>query len=361
MTAEANESREGLSHASTAGSIERHLRASGKFEHVPEVHVHVHLSSHVNDVDARRLLPHLQGSDIFIPELLGWPKERITDLDRIATGELSVEDVPWKYEMGPFAPFLTSLFTVIRGSGVKIRTADLPTDSPLLGQIAASARMQRELPNILREETLTFDEAASGTQRFYQTFGGELKERERYIADRLTGCVQDVLEQNPSLAEKESIRVVLMIGAAHSSLHSLIASENPGASRSFALMPHLYSFSEELIRSRLWNLKLTPERESELVECALIEALLPDLARNMSGVAKEYVDVQAAMRFFVTLFSPQQRREFYSISMHDEDAATDYFARLVEQSGVPLSPEGFREFAANYRTTVAHLRQGKSE
>ena len=96
-----------------------------------------------------------------------------------------------------------------------------------------------------RDSTMDFDEIKKEISRNIELYSSIQKEREEYILENMKKVLLETLQKNPELQKKETLKILISIGAFHTHLYHEMKKNNDLVSREFDTgMPYVYDFNK---------------------------------------------------------------------------------------------------------------------
>ncbi len=168
---------------------------------------------HTTAQEADIIAEPLKECDIYIPEMIGWDSAVLEGLNSVAQGTLTAEEAVKKYGNRIYDGFFKQLLDHLHNSRKKVAFIDVPADHDLDIRIRS-----KKIPN----RQASFEEDVNAQLKYLQREEKTEEEREDYMADQLPAVLSQLVEGNPELKNKEHVRVLILLGAAHTGvLHRL--------------------------------------------------------------------------------------------------------------------------------------------
>jgi hypothetical protein len=257
-------------------------------EKEPKISVDIFYAPHVSAKDIEGLEEKLKKTDIYVPEMHLWTEKTLTTLNNVSqqleTPDQALKNLGVSPSNAYNYSFLKKELECIYNSHkpMPILLFDVPDWETKIGdteldKLAGSYRRQagsslmtyRYLPQ--KDWRSTLDYIKSGLE--IAAISQEI--RELYILLNLRRLPK-IIQNYPSLEylrEKDEVRVLLVLGAAHTHLYSLLkrGKESVAVRREFSKLPILFSYSSEAFRRIIFD----KEIDDELAARVLVEKNLP--------------------------------------------------------------------------------------
>lgn len=238
------------------------------------VDVLVFFGGHETIDDFMALKPHLDKTDIFIPEAVGWIQDELVLMSRISQGDRQAVKETFKRLANP-SPYNIAEIKNLEGKHVRITLIDLPD----------SDRRAAEIDNYYSGDRLGNEASDAMTADFEQTMGNiidfaetdaELENyREAIMAMSVGPRIEALIDNDPDLSSKGRVKVLVQLGTHHTFFYhamSKAARSNPTVSikRVFSEpKPLVFRHFDRLSRSIRANIQLTVDEKRELAMRAL--------------------------------------------------------------------------------------------
>ena len=189
-------------------------------------------------------------------------------------------------------------------------------------------------------------------------FANLQNQREKYMLSKLKPKIKDVLEIYPRLKDKQSINVLLILGAVHTRLHNQLKRSNQyeTVNREFNVIPFSYSFHDEARRRYLFSRPLT----DTLLGRVFLENIFTFSFFDVRGFGSRpsfineevgSVKIESFKRKIISQFSFEEAREIFEKLKQGESAWQLFETKFVEKGiKIPSSEKELDEYLAKPMT-----------
>ena len=240
------------------------------------------------DFPQQKLKKKLKEADIFCPETAGWKKSLEGFLNMVSQGKADKQKIEKFKQEAASTPELTKKFLeTLTGSSKIVKLIDLPEEHPLYLKIK---KAYNDLANAYAF-FLRGDKAAITLGREAIEKIAELqKAREAYMQEQLIQELPGFIKKQPNLRNKKAVKILVFLGALHTSLHHKLRRQGKNASLSFGQPLFLYDRLEGvLIRKKIYH----PDKElgdTEIAE-AFMEKILADYLSRFDKDTQKLISV----------------------------------------------------------------------
>lgn len=232
--------------------------------------VKIFFGSHDTVEDAEAFAEDLEWADVYVPERVGWTDQDVQIYNAVSLG-FSVQQLEEEVFGEPIEDgFTKRTFELLHGTGKPVVFVDSPD----------TEQFDHEFFQFDPDEDIH-----GAVKRYRATVARNAEEhlyREEGMSDNLRQVVEAAETIKPELKDKVSIKVLLTIGAGHTTLfHDLVENfqdDNMKISRKFAYMPYLYGYQDEALRATMSRREVS----DELLSRALVESLLNPLFEGLA-------------------------------------------------------------------------------
>jgi hypothetical protein len=178
-----------------------------------KLQIKLYLAPHRNIRDLRKFLPQIPWADVYIPEAVGWKRlgQRLIDLHGPVTQEL----VDSYSAAIPSDKHQREELQAAVDARVAVTIIDLPEGHPL---IAAMEQLQADRLTLgSRCEQGSFEQALRLVADHWRADAKLIRSRERYMLEQLPVRLAALLERNRELAGRSPLKVLIALGALHTS------------------------------------------------------------------------------------------------------------------------------------------------
>ncbi len=242
-------------------------------EKVPQhanVRYDIYFSPHGNLGDFQDLFQRIKGADVYVPEVFGWSQEYLGIYEDVSAGRKTPEQAikEKQVEDAEMNPLLLEELRAVHNSNKPIFFIDLPEDEVPRGKnrIALAAR--------------SFDGLLDNVQHYLEEESRLNIRREQQMVEQLGVKVGEVLEANPELKSKDDVKVLISLGSVHTGVYRQLKDNGEKVEREFNSMPHMYSFSDEGVRSYMNDKPVSRELAARiLLETVFGDVFQPELEK----------------------------------------------------------------------------------
>ncbi len=298
----------------------------------PEIEVNIFYSGHWEEKELKGLAEKFAEADIYIPEGYGWMPEMLEGFRNCSEGGKTPAEIMKEWQITPennlSYPFILKELEMIHDSGKAVTFIDLPCSSGL-------ERSSRQLPFIYNND-VNFENNLNNFKEFLNNFAGMNKKREEYMLSQFKPKIQELLEQNPILRNKEKLNVLLTLGAAHTGIWHNLKKAGEKVSVDFSSWPVIFSFNNEVVRKYMFSLEIDDELASRaMLEWEIMKYnILPPLGSSLR--------TQKVMRKIFFRFNQEEIRELLTQPYY---LLETFYSKLAEKNlKIPESGEEAEEF-----------------
>jgi len=224
-------------------------------EKEPRISYHILYGFHAALKDFDKFEAAYKEADVYVPEEIGSSARVLNFLNKLSQGELTPQEVADRLWTRP-GSFAFEQFRVIHNSKKPILFIDVPAGHELL-------KMDEQSDKLFNESTALFKKGdfkqSIKTMRNYVINEVDLESRrEEIIKKNLKEKIKEFVKYYPQLKEKDEIKVLLTLGAAHTRIyHDLKREEREeqkegqadfSISKQFARQPLIFYSIEEALR-----------------------------------------------------------------------------------------------------------------
>lgn len=201
----------------------------------PKILFHVAFGPHQTYREGRALSKKIQACDLFIPEAAGWNMFSRRKYNKTSySGKL-----PRSIKFGP-KNFKRGLFEALQGTHTPVRFIDYPSIHPAYAELRNLYQKNEHTPPHRKGKVLSA--IADGQDR-----------RDEYMLRQLPQVVKTFLHDNPTVATKEQVHVLLFLGGIHTRIYHALQEASPDSTRVFSKKPFIYEPENVAIRKILFG------------------------------------------------------------------------------------------------------------
>lgn len=229
-------------------------------------------SSHGKAEDLFGLAEELsKGTDIYIPEGVGWDERWQNMYRQISEGTKDPEDMQEAHKRSH--PEILEELRILYNTGVDVLFADIGRDDIMFDSIKSAAFEDFDEAHYAFDSG-EYDKAKFAFQEAVAEFAYFDLLREQQIIDQIQVGVDVFIRDNPEYADNPRPKVLIRLGAAHTLVYHAFKNDDPKTSAKFHHMPYIFSHFGEMIRS----VKLGKKVNNNLIARSFIEHHLGILA-----------------------------------------------------------------------------------
>ncbi len=297
----------------------------------PKITVDFFFSYHGTAEDFSRLPEALKNADVYVPEFVGWENIDEQGFNAVSQGKIE----PPRIDGHP--GFETPLH-LIYNSKIPIIFVDLPAEHP---EIKETIDAIKEITGAYDDfEIGNFDKAMENLKKGTVDFASSIRRREDFIANQLKNKLKTLTQKFPQLKNKKNIRVLISIGAVHTSLHKKLKTELQSSKMMLGRDTIVFPTSNEIQRRLIKN-------PQEIINDDVYARDLMEGAMGVIlwGVTKDNNKMSWAIRKLVVNLSTDQIRAFSKNiggSLGDMTEAlnqkehNDLLRKKIEEMGIKL-------------------------
>jgi hypothetical protein len=286
----------------------------------PRVVFETYFSRHSTLADAAPLGEKISKCDIFVPEYHSWDSSHFKLFNELSRGEVY---------LGSDDLFMQGLIGTMYGKNKSVTLIDYPAGHPSEND---------ESSDDIRYSEISFEEALRQRGEQHKKINIDDVLREEYMVEQLPLRLNEALESNPLLKQKDQINTLLFLGAGHTRVHHVLRTASPESVRHFPQKPFVYPPLFEELRSYEYGKRAS----DKLAAQSLMTQMLPEKFKLMKDLG-DSPDVSAAassLRAFVSQFSVDEVRDIYNNwrNIETETEEVEIFKTVFQKKG--LSPKG---------------------
>jgi len=214
-------------------------------EKLPKLEATFLYAPHWTSEDAGLIKEGIGHTDVYCPEMIGYPNEEVELLNRASQGDIrafrqliSATDNPW----------WKGVYEAIYNSKKIIKPIDIPE-----GQHVVSDYQESKIRNVrdvsfVQFSAGKFEQAIKLMENYLKEWAEYQKKREELMLFNLRNLPQGIVKRNPEFKNKEKLKVLVSLGSAHSYLYHQIKKEKISSQAKFIRMPFIMPIEDELWR-----------------------------------------------------------------------------------------------------------------
>jgi len=188
-----------------------------------------------------------------VPEAADWDDTYASDISKLSSCAINPEKFlklytdPLEVKPSQGESYDEVVAKTLYCSGKHIEFFDVPFRHPLVERVF-QAFNDASIPDMSGD----FEKMIASRKNGLRTAAKAQKEREEYMFERLNEFVRRAAKKEfPDLKDKEHIRILMILGGAHTRLYHKLVRKKEDVSRSFPLYPYIYPYFVEAFR-REW-------------------------------------------------------------------------------------------------------------
>ncbi len=289
--------------------------------------INIFYGGHKTGEDQRGLKKEFAKADVYVPEYPSWTPETLEIFQRVSEGSLEPDDAVKRLNPSSRKAKLADL-RILYNSNKPIIFADVSATNPIFWENVDQLSRWAELTDAPALNT-SFVEYLEHIRNAIKDLTQAQKERENYILLNLGPKIKELLKEHPELKNRERLNVLLNLGAAHTSVFRTLRENKQEVHRAFNNMPQIFSYTEEGIRSVLFNRDIG----DELISKISLELLFRDeLEQWASGKAKDSIGRNKIYRTVLSQISIKDTEDIFDRIRTGEDRKMA-FDDLLEAKG----------------------------
>ncbi len=297
-------------------------------EKLPPVFLKISSGKHGTKEDADGIKPLLDEADVYVPEVFGWGKKDLSDFKKISQGE---EVEPSEYE------FVKKTEEYLSGTKKAIMIIDVP-----MSEIRLLPEKYNPREDVLWSLKETDYENAIDQSFEYIQSEAEIDtiHRESHMVEHFAEKLKKVIKDNPELQKKDSIKVLIVLGDAHSSIYYILKQiGGDNVTRDFRENPS-HNFTSETMR----RIGFKKEIDDELKERVLCETIFrsSELPYFLEEFCHDSSKKEFFLRYLVSLFSREEMKSLFEQWKNTYGYSTDIILSFLKQKDItfPKTEEG---------------------
>lgn len=249
-----------------ARSIEKSIQEQKEKE--PKISYHFFYSAHRTAEDFKNLEKAFDKADIYVPEIYAWTPKVKFIRNKVSQGEITPEQISKEYNIEKLSSRYRDL-DIIYNSHKPILLADIPgDDKEFMAKTNACEQLYKRalsffIQGRLQDSIQTLRSCVINSARVDLI-------REKRIRKSLEEQIKTFLRQNPEYAAKKELKVLIRLGALHTTIYHKLKRDKILSSREFSHFPPVFDSYSESIRKIMFK----KEVDDELLARAIIEEYL---------------------------------------------------------------------------------------
>jgi len=275
-----------------------------KPEKEPKISYHILYGCHVTLEDFEKFHGLFKEADIYIPELEGHDARTRNLLDMLSQGKRSPEEVAsrtWVKE----GSLKYKVYETIHNSKKPILFVDLPLNHELIKVSDENDELGREALKLFRAGELK--PALKKMHKYVIDDADYELKREAIMKEGLKERLKRFVKECPELKDKDEIKALLTLGAAHTHLYHDLKKENISISREFARQPFIFDHIMGELRGIMFSKNRKPDKT--MLARGIIDVLL-----TVYSISSVTVDTSKAIALSYKISSKLNLKDIERIS-----------------------------------------------
>lgn len=241
-------------------------------EHLPRLSVDILYTSHRTAQDVKKLERMMKEADVYVfSELGGWDYRFFGLIKNVSEGEILPEAALKKVRITAknqpsYYYALRKQLRLLFNTKKPVAAIDYSRGDPLLGELKKLYR----LIGVINIQNKAFTTILEERRKFYSEIGQLLQSREQYQYEQIRALLPKLVEEFPSLKEKDQIRILTMMGAVHTGVYHKLKSDGVNTRREFGKMPFFYNVFIQILRRNLFGKPVNNEILAKVLFLELI-------------------------------------------------------------------------------------------
>lgn len=212
-------------------------------EKLPKLEATFLYAPHWTSEDARLIKEEIGHTDVYCPEMIGYPEEEVELLNRISQGDskafqqliLATDDSWWK-----------GVYEAIYNSKKIIQPIDIPEGQKIVSDYKESKIRNIRDVSFVHFASGNFEQAIKLMEDYLREWANYQKKREEVMLINLRKLPQEIVKRYPEFKEKEKLKVLASLGSAHAHLHYQMKKERIFSRTKFIRMSPIVPIEDEL-------------------------------------------------------------------------------------------------------------------
>lgn len=221
----------------------------------PKISYEILHSAHETATDFKKLAQAFSEADVYVPECVDWTPEISADFNALSQGKKTPEELMNKYDLPENSAWVRELEIIYQ--------SQKPILFPDLGKGHELDALNEKASTFFdwsfkKFKQGNFSEALKTMRDFVQTAAEYWEKREGIIEDNLKIQLNDLV-RNKELKNKKEIKVLLSLGASHTSVFHSLKEKEPLTKRQFPDLPFVFLSQDEAVRRARFSKEIKDE------------------------------------------------------------------------------------------------------
>lgn len=315
-------------------SVADYFHEKGK--DAPQVRFTTFYGQHGSAEDVLPVAVLVEKADIVFPEYLGW--DRLPASTFIAEAKQDKES-----PQANFPEFYNALAEAIRKGHKPVGFIDIPTTDELFQRLEASRDSLFLEPRRELKAGRSFDEALDRWRGSVDEWATIQQKRERHMLARIGPELDRILAENPELARKDALSVLLTLGAAHTNIGRALRERGEDSESRLSESPFVFRFSlVQALRSQISTGRISEELYQRSFTDLLVLESVDEVPRNYETSPEETNRLAHAIS---SLMPIDDARALYDARAQGRDPTQTFISTLLAKRGLawPRTREELQE------------------
>lgn len=304
---------------------------------LPNVEVIIYFGPHGTERHMKSVQRLLREADIYVPENHGWRNNDLRIMNMISNGQLAPSKV--SFRDSTFASASRTEAKAIYRSGKPVTFVDEKEGkrAKLIETINEHFTMLTAMvlnPSV-KPARITFADIVSEKQKLLNEHGEYHGSREDSIVKEFTPAIRQVINDNPQLQGKETVKVLMSLGANHTRVSHLLRKMGYPVKRIFLTMPYIYAPMSEASRKVRFGKQVDTTMAARVILSDIIEHILINYKLDQNDFDK----TNLLLRNIATQFSYveiQTMVEEYWATNQDGNFMRYFPKKIFEEKGIRI-------------------------
>jgi len=306
-----------------------------------EIEIKIRFAPHAGGKDIEGLKQELEKTDVLIPEIYGWSPETQERIQNISDGKLRLDRFQSEeIKPGSNSEYIFDLSDSIYDTKIKIDLCDIPgTIEQVFGdqnkekfssfrllidnERKSKSHLQQMFGEAIQEKN--YQKAIFYINEMAKNYQASLKLRNEFYTAILKHKVESGYYDNFKTKDPGRIKILLLLGQAHTDLFGMLKQEKIGKITRFFYPPtslYVYHSLNAMTRKIIRGDKLTERELSEY----LLEVLLNKLIyfdENISSFGT--YNLPALNQYLASKFNKEEIKEFFESDKYNVEGLKELF------------------------------------
>lgn len=300
--------------------------SSQETRETPPFSVDIFYGLHGTEEDSPGLEEKFKEADIYVPELANWVGSSFWLFRDLSQGVISPEEFVKEIKVPPYIMgFVKKQARMIYKSGKPIIILDLPIEHEINSKLSEHARADND--DLLPDGNTPFTKKLSQLKIHIKKETDLHSSREDFMIVQLTKQVKEVLQIRPELKNKEKLKILMFLGAAHTRVYELLKDYGQEVNRTFSHEPFQFSYGVEGMQRYSRGMEI----DNELAAKIALEMFVGDFFYGLfEDASVDNHDLQAYIRKVVGIFSFEDIKRIFEFPLRT--AQMEFITYLMKKN-----------------------------